>query len=128
MQRLHKCRVTFWRIMRFSLIEVFALLGVSFCTVHADDMKSLNSGGRDRTYFVHLPPSYDGRNKVPLILVLHGGGGNAEGAANLTDMNPRADSHGFVVVYPDGTGKNKKRFHAWNIGGCCGYASEENVD
>jgi polyhydroxybutyrate depolymerase len=42
-------------------------------------------------------------------------------------MDGLADRAGFVVVYPDGTGRFR-RFLTWNAGTCCGNAMIERVD
>lgn len=41
-----------------------------------------------------------GKNKLPLVIVLHGCGENAEAVAKLTGWNKLADLNDFVVVYP----------------------------
>ena len=66
---------------------------------------SLPSGGANRTFLLHLPPHFDGKTPLPLVLVLHGGGGNAEGAARMTGFSREADREGFMVVYPNGSGR-----------------------
>jgi polyhydroxybutyrate depolymerase len=40
----------------------------------------------------------------PLVLVLHGGGGNGFGMSRLTHFSQVADEGGFVALYPDGIG------------------------
>jgi len=57
----------------------------------------------ERTYTVHVPSSYDGKKSVPLVVVFHGGGGNASAAIRTTEFNLKADAAGFIVSYPDGT-------------------------
>ena len=84
-------------------------------------------GGRERTYRLHVPPS-GGTEKLPLVIVLHGGGGNGENAARMAQMDGRADHDRFFVVYPDGTGPIKGRLQTWNTWNCCGYAMNENID
>ena len=63
---------------------------------------------------------------MPLVLLLHGGGGTGEGMEKLTlgGFNRLADREGFVVVYPDGIEKH------WNDGrGLEAYrAHRENMD
>jgi len=93
-----------------------------------DHVLSLSVGGRERTYLLHLPPVYDGRQLLPLVIVLHGGGGNAPGAVRMTGFSPKADKEGFVVVYPNGSGRLKTRLLTWNSGNCCGYALDNEVD
>ena len=89
---------------------------------------SLQFQGRKRTYLVHVPPSYNGSRPVPLVLVLHGGMGNAAGTEKLTGMSAKADKEGFIVVYPDGTGLLGDRILTWNVGFGFGYALRKNVD
>jgi polyhydroxybutyrate depolymerase len=68
--------------------------------------------GVERRYLVHAPRNRAPGVKAPLVLVLHGGGGNAEGTIKLTKhrWDELADRDGFVVVYPDAVDKN------WNDG------------
>lgn len=56
--------------------------------------------GRWRTYYLHLPQQGRGR-KIPLLLALHGGHGNAERFARMTNFNAIADREQFAVVYPN---------------------------
>jgi polyhydroxybutyrate depolymerase len=61
------------------------------------------SGGVERTYIRHVPPAHDGTKPLPLLVALHGLG---EGPLHrqMTEWGPRADAHGFVVVYPQAIG------------------------
>tara|TARA_Y100000310_G_scaffold194711_2_gene194711 strand:+ start:3786 stop:4748 length:963 start_codon:yes stop_codon:yes gene_type:complete len=61
----------------------------------------LNYDGLTREYFVHVPPRYDIKKSVPLIIDLHGGGGSFESAIIGTQMNKKSDSEGFIAVYPN---------------------------
>jgi polyhydroxybutyrate depolymerase len=58
--------------------------------------------GRERTYDLHVPSSYDGTKDVPLLIELHGRLGTGSGQQQLTHMDAVSDEHGFIVVYPDG--------------------------
>jgi polyhydroxybutyrate depolymerase len=93
-----------------------------------DSSRSMQAGGRERTYIVHLPPSYDGTRATPLVLVLHGGTGNAQGTVVMTGMNETADKDGFIAVYPNGTGLLGDRILTWNVLFGFGYALRNNVD
>jgi len=74
--------------------------------------------GIERHYAVHLPPETDSEGVRPLVIVLHGGGGDAAKAAALTGFNQLADTAGFIVVYPEAVnrhwndGRNVRRFKA----------------
>ncbi|HZZ72907.1 MAG TPA: PHB depolymerase family esterase [Pirellulales bacterium] len=80
-----------------------------------------------RTYELHLPPSYDGKTPLPVVLNLHGGGGNATAHRRQTQMDVAADKYGFIVVYPEGTAF-LGRMYTWNAGSCCGYAVNHKID
>ena len=99
-------------------------------TLQAEDLpheeKKMAFDGRERTYLVHVPPMYDGTTTVPLVVVFHGGGGNAVNALRMSEMSARADEQGFISVYPNGTGRT--RFLTWNVHNCCGYALTHHVD
>jgi polyhydroxybutyrate depolymerase len=69
-----------------------------------------------------------GSGRVPLVLVLHGGSGNADNAERMTGFTDKAAREGFIVAYPEGTGRRKNRLLTWNAGHCCGYAMDKRVD
>lgn len=89
---------------------------------------SLSNEGEARNVVLHLPPAYDGSTRLPLLIVLHGGTGNGEQIQRLTEMDADADDYGFVVAYPDGSGRLQEGLFTWNAGHCCGYAFTNQVD
>jgi len=93
----------------------------------SEQYNTIEVDGRLRSYFVHAPPSYDGKHPLPLVLVLHGATQSAEGAERMSGMSVVADKENFLVAYPAGT---SRLGHAptWNAGNCCGYALSNNVD
>ena len=93
-----------------------------------DYKRTITVGGRVRSYLLHIPPSPDRGRPLPVVIVLHGGGGNAEGVAQVSGFNAKADEERFIVIYPNGTGRLRNRLLTWNSGNCCGYAHENNVD
>ncbi|MEW5720229.1 MAG: PHB depolymerase family esterase [Chloroflexota bacterium] len=92
-----------------------------------DYEQSLVFAGRERAYRVHLPPGI-GDAPLSLVIVLHGGGGNATSAARMTGMSTLSDKENFIVVYPDGTGRLDDKLLTWNSGNCCGYALDNQID
>lgn len=82
-----------------------------------------------RSYVLRVPPGLlNAKRKVPLVLVLHGGGGNAEITERMTGFTAKAEKEGFIVVYPEGSSRFKDRLLTWNAGHCCGYALDNKVD
>lgn len=88
---------------------------------------TIESGGRTRTGILHVPPTYVEGTPVPLVILMHGGGGNGAQAQQAYGMDAVADREGFLVVYPNGTGRLGNLF-TWNAANCCSYAYENNVD
>ena len=67
---------------------------------------ALDFGGRIRTYHVHLPPGLDAQKPLPLVFVLHGGGGWGLQMERFSGFSALSDKHGFIACYPDGVDRN----------------------
>ncbi len=89
-----------------------------------DVTRSLVYAGIERTYVLHVPAGYDATRPTPLVLAFHGIGLDAGEMIRISGLSEQADTSGFIVVYPNGTGEIK----SWNGGHCCGEASKNNVD
>ena len=90
--------------------------------------QTLTHEGMKRGYEIRVPAGLDrGGKRVPLVLVLHGGGGNGANAEKMTGFTEKAVREKFIVVYPEGTGRLGKLL-TWNAGHCCGYAMEKKAD
>ncbi|MCL1920348.1 MAG: hypothetical protein FWG50_04600 [Kiritimatiellaeota bacterium] len=84
---------------------------------------TLASGGYERSYGVYAPPGYTGTSPLPLVVLLHGGGGTGRGALRDTNWQPKADAEAFLVAYPDALARDPSqpaRFRGnpqtWNDG------------
>jgi polyhydroxybutyrate depolymerase len=93
------------------------------------------SGKLTRTFIVHVPPGFDGKSKVPVVIMLHGAGGSGAGAITETGWDVKADREGFIAVFPDGTPPHPMlpaRFglnpRLWNDGSGRGAIGVEHVD
>lgn len=91
--------------------------------------------GRERTYWMHLPPAADESKKLPLVFVFHGAGGHGRWAAGETGWNAKADKEEFIVVYPDGTPAKPDESvnfltnpRLWNDGSGRGAIGRLNID
>jgi polyhydroxybutyrate depolymerase len=107
---------------------ILILIVVSLFSGCVTKREPFEYNGEERSYLIDLPSSYNPTDSYPLVLVFHGGGGNAESMKELTNFTQKAEQEEFIVVYPDGTGKLNKRLLTWNCGFCCGYALENNID
>lgn len=88
---------------------------------------TLNVKGALRKYIL-FTPSGKAKGPRPLVIVLHGGGGNGEQAKEMSSWNYEAQRRGWVVAYPYGSSRPPSNALTWNAGQCCGYASESGVD
>jgi len=78
--------------------------------MHPGDHKfDLTHNGFTRHYIVHVPPGYDGEIPLPVVIMLHGGGGKARGAMQETGWSAKADKENFLVVYPEGLPRDPAR-------------------
>ena len=91
-------------------------------------MYTLRVDGVERRYRVQVPAAAVGRTSVPVVIVLHGGGGSGRQVADQTGFSELADRAGFLAVYPDGSGRLGTALLTWNAGTCCGYARDHDVD
>ena len=103
-------------------------IATSFFSGCLSQREIFDYNGQSRSYILHLPPLYNGDDEMPLIVVLHGGGGNAKNIEDATGFSEKADEEGFIVVYPDGSGRFDRYLLTWNNGFCCGYALKNNID
>jgi polyhydroxybutyrate depolymerase len=78
----------------------------------SDQKSSIVHDNLKRTFKIHIPPFFDKSVPSPLIIALHGRGGNGESMILVTrkGFNKLADKDGSIVVYPDGIELN------WNDG------------
>jgi polyhydroxybutyrate depolymerase len=67
------------KILLFTLILVLAaaVSDAPAASPKKDRFFFITHGGERRSYLVHLPPAYNGKKALPLVLILHGGGGEA---------------------------------------------------
>jgi polyhydroxybutyrate depolymerase len=72
--------------------------------------QTIEVGGIRRTYVLHVPPALPAAAALPLVFVLHGGGGAGRQIERETRFSDLADRYGFIAVYPDGVDRS------WNDG------------
>jgi polyhydroxybutyrate depolymerase len=78
-----------------------------------DSNVMIDAGGMNRRYIRHVPPGYDGKKPVPLLIDWHPLTQTGQFQRTNSGYAAVADREGFIVLYPDGID------NAWNIGPCC---------
>jgi polyhydroxybutyrate depolymerase len=72
------------------------------------------SSGEKREYLLYVPKSYDRAKPTPLVISLHTTMSWPSSAMAISQWNLVADENGFIVVYPEGTGRGPK---SWEMTG-----------
>jgi len=93
--------------MKKILIFLLSMSFYEFCIGEMIDGQ-LSIDGVNRTYHLFIPDHFDPNKKLPLVIVLHGGGGTGQNMIRFTHFNDLAEEDTFLVVYPDGV------HHEWN--------------
>jgi len=97
-------------MQKVRLLVLMVTVLMSFEGLAQNSTGSFDFGGQSRNYRLHVPPSYNGTDAVPLIFNLHGYTSNATQQEFYSGMNAVSDTAGFIVCYPNGIG------NAWNSG------------
>ena len=74
----------------------------------------LVSGGRERSYLLYVPESYDPATPTPLVISLHGFAEWPAHQMQVSRWNDLAKREGFLVVYPCGT-QVPLRWHTYRM-------------
>lgn len=92
---------------------------------------TLSPGGMPRSFRVHVPRSYVGGQPIPLLVALHGGGGNMDLQADdaFYGQISASEKYGFIALFPNGFSRLPRgRLATWNAGRCCAAARDRGAD
>ncbi len=84
-----------------------------------------------RLYRLHVPAGYDPAHPTPLVIALHGGGGDMDYMARdeYYGLISKAEKEGFIIIFPNGYSKFRSgKLATWNAGTCCGDARDQQID
>jgi polyhydroxybutyrate depolymerase len=90
----------------------------------------LKQGKHTRQYKVHVPASYNADQATPMVLSLHGGGGNMsyQATENFYHLISTSERAGFIAVFPNGYSRFPNgKLATWNAGICCGNARDKDI-
>lgn len=121
------------------LLALVAAMGVllALLPVASQAHNSITESYGGRELIVYVPSKLSSAATRALVIVLHGGLGNAERIVSQQsesglNMNAVAEQDGFIVAYLNGTPVTRffgDRMLGWNAGGgCCGQPAQKNVD
>jgi polyhydroxybutyrate depolymerase len=100
--RFFTCRVIPWIVLTASLTFAQQLDRIEKEALEpGEHTRKITVGNLQRHYTVYVPPQYDGKMPVPVVVMLHGGGGTGKAAAEETGWSVKADREGFLAVFPD---------------------------
>jgi polyhydroxybutyrate depolymerase len=88
--------------MKKAIIALIVLIAAAGACRAEDWYSAVIHESKRREFKVHAPDSYDGKKFVPLVIVLHGGGGRNTQIERFTGFSRLADKEGFIAVYPQG--------------------------
>jgi len=71
------------------------------------------SSDQKREYLLYVPKSYDHTKPTPLVISMHAAALWPAAQMETSQWNKVADEHGFIVVYPSGTGGAMHRI--WHV-------------
>jgi polyhydroxybutyrate depolymerase len=86
--------------MRSSSLAVMVSLAICQVSLCATEERLYDHFGVQRSYRLHVPPSYDGTEPMPLVFGLHGMTDNSSNFESTTQLSLYADAQGFLAVYP----------------------------
>lgn len=102
-----------------------SILTVVVAMKPGDYHQTLKVGDQNRSYAIHLPPAISDTHPLPLVVVLHDTGGNADSIAQVTHISAKADQEGFIAVYPNALARiSRTKQLTWN---CCGPAEKKST-
>ncbi len=113
------------RVLIVTLVISTVLASVSLAIPRGRKLaveRTIEAGGLTRTFLVYAPLQAEGR--LPLVIVLHGGGSSARGMERYSRFSQLAKCEGFIVCYPESIDKN------WNDGRDIPHirSHRENID
>jgi polyhydroxybutyrate depolymerase len=98
-------------------------------------LQHITVDGVQRTFIVHVPPTYRPQTPMPLVIMLHGGGGTAVAARWETGWAAKAEREGFLVAFPNAMARDPARPASfagnpqlWNDGSDRFYPGQVGVD
>jgi polyhydroxybutyrate depolymerase len=96
-------------VIGLPIVSVCILYGFFYSVFYFPNWTSATTGtivssGQQREYLLYVPKSYQPAKPAPLVISLHSSMSWPSSMMAISRWNLAADEHGFIVVYPEGTG------------------------
>src|SRR6185369_17510491 len=101
------------RLVRIARVACALLAAVVTGAGAATIERTLVVGKQERSYAVDVPARAAPPGGWPVVLVFHGGGGNAASVRTQSGMSELGAAEGFVAVYPQGSGGIAGKLKTW---------------
>jgi len=82
-----------------------------------DTIRTVQVNSISRSYVLHVPPAYDGKRPVPLVVDFHGIGESGASERESSPYRTHLDPEGVIMAFPDGL--QGPLGTGWNVGPCC---------
>ena len=105
----------------YFIINILIFLSFSF-----SQWFNLNHDLINRTYYMSYPDNISEQESAPLIINMHGFGGNALSQRYYSEMDEFAHEQGIAVVYPQGI-VNSIGYASWNVGTFWDFSNLDDV-
>lgn len=89
-----------------------------------DSNQTVMVGSLSRSYVLHIPTGYNGTKQLAVVIDFHPLGATGSGWGGSNPWKTKADSAGFIMVYPNSYNSN----NSWNAGMCCQDAQHNSID
>ena len=100
-----------------TLTASLLVLATSRLGAQHTDAGRMRWDGVERTYTIRVPRIADSTRALPLVVALHGRGGNGERMVRWSGFDAKAEVEGFLLVAPDGTGDPRGWYTGFVPGG-----------
>lgn len=115
------------RLLLTAAMTMAALVAVPPAPAHAAG-SFVKKTDQTLDYWVYTPSSYTGATAVPVVVYLHGCQQTAEDVAVGTRWNDKAESTGFIAVYPNQVNGLIGPFTTGNGNRCWNFHDPTNAD
>ena len=110
-----------WRHIVLLVLVLTPLITKASCNrpVFTEDRQTLQVGAKTRHFRIFYPTDYSANAHNPLVILLHGWGGNEDSFLDLDVLRQTADARGVVLVAPRGLGSGAPDYgnNSWTFSG-----------